>query len=93
MRRIVPSNHISVGGVSYDLYSVSFHLGRSLHIGHYTCICKRSNSWFYFNDDIVEEINIDINEWIKEKDLNSCYCGVQTKTVITNYYMAVSIKQ
>jgi ubiquitin C-terminal hydrolase len=70
MRRIVPSNHISVGGVSYDLYSVSFHLGRSLHIGHYTCICKRSNSWFYFNDDIVEEINIDINEWIKENDLN-----------------------
>ena len=69
MRQIVPSNHISVVGDSYDLYYVSFHHGRSLHIGHYTCICKRSNSWFYFNDDIVEEINIDINEWIKEKDL------------------------
>ena len=42
----------------YDLYAAVLHHG-SVNVGHFTAIAKSNGRWFYFDDDLVEEIGLE----------------------------------
>ena len=42
---------------NYNLYAVCYHIGESLHTGHYTASCKNYNGfWYSFSDENVKKI-------------------------------------
>ena len=51
---VIGSKGVEVGGMLYDCYAVSNHMGK-MGFGHYTAYCKNSetNSWYEFNDTQV----------------------------------------
>eukprot|EP01060_Flectonema_neradi_P038129 TRINITY_DN791_c1_g1_i1.p1 TRINITY_DN791_c1_g1~~TRINITY_DN791_c1_g1_i1.p1 ORF type:complete len:607 (+),score=84.63 TRINITY_DN791_c1_g1_i1:344-2164(+) len=45
----------SVDNTIYDLYATVLHHG-SVNMGHFTSTAKSNGRWYYFDDDVVEEI-------------------------------------
>ena len=41
---------------NYNLYAVCYHLGESIHTGHYTASCKNDGIWYSFSDSEVKKI-------------------------------------
>lgn len=49
-------NKIEGGNYTYDLFSVSNHVGTAMG-GHYYSYCKNDTGWYEFNDDDWSELN------------------------------------
>ncbi|KAL9272406.1 Ubiquitin carboxyl-terminal hydrolase 3-like protein [Drosera capensis] len=51
------SNTTEAADTEYSLSAVVVHLGNTLHSGHYVCMARSHNNWFYFDDKEVEMID------------------------------------
>lgn len=46
-------NEINIGGDKFGLIAYIIHVSMGKDGGHYTCVAKRGESWFMFNDDRI----------------------------------------
>lgn len=56
---------------NYKLDSIIYHLGPSLHNGHYTSVHNINNQWFYADDSEIDIINK--NEILNENNTKNSY--------------------
>ncbi|XP_055012345.1 uncharacterized protein LOC110172034 isoform X1 [Boleophthalmus pectinirostris] len=63
---------LHIKGIKYDLYGIVHHWG-SLRSGHYTATIRSSETWYEFNDHLVQEAEEQPSEHHRAKPSDSAY--------------------